>query len=252
MNPIRSRTLDVLSVDWDWFFPDTEEFDWTHTESSIYLELVWALRGGSHSLLNPTRKALDVMWPDPARLGRFWERTVKMAPWGIAVCESHRDLFTWIVDGIQPKKVRIVNYDAHHDCGYKLGLPAVGPLDCGNWAAKLREKKLLESYTVVYPPWRKSAPEDRVPRFCKITLEPPPLARYDFVFMCRSGAWTPTWADHQWIKFVEWWKEPLNGFFWERKVHAPFALKVRSPNLEEAVHNAKEQEKAFQLLKKEA
>jgi len=242
------KTVSILSVDWDWFFPSTDDFDWGHSEDkTIFFEMIWGFRAGNKSLPGK-RIAIDVMRPDRGRLEGFWERTVRGFPWGLAICESHKDLYTLISESVQPRGVRITNFDAHHDGGYHRN---EHELDCGNWARKLEEAKLLKEYAVVYPPWRKTQREKR-PEGLKTfrwTLAHPKPVRYDFIYICRSGAWTPTWCDREWLEFIGWWKTRWGGVVWEKKVLAPFALKERSPNLEESIENAKKMAEAEEAMK---
>lgn len=242
------KHMKLLSIDWDYFFPDPEAFDWGHNETrGIMFELIWATRPGCRRVTEPDGPiALDVMKPDPALLNGFWERTAKGLPWGLSICESHKSLYEWVMDGIG-KPVDIVNFDAHHDSGYgKAGRE----LDCGNWAKELSLKDKLRSYTVVYPPWRKKESETHhAPKWAKVLYEPPPATRYDFVFICRSGAWTPTWHDDAWIRFIEYWKEK-DGYLWDSKMYAPFALKTRSPNMEESKFNAESHLKMIEEMKR--
>lgn len=225
----------ILSVDWDWFFPPISEFDWGHQESgSFFLEGAWAFRAGNSSLIDSSKIAVEAVRPDPERLDGFWERTVRGLPLSLVIAESHKDLYT-IVEMTCPRGARIVNLDAHHDAGYFEG---ARELDCGNWAQKLHERGLLKEYTVVYPPWSRGKRQRDVQpvgfKSFRKTIVPPRPARYDLVYICRSGAWTPTWCDVDWTKFIEWWKTPFGGIVWENKTAVPYALAERHPNLAEA------------------
>jgi len=242
MSIFARKTVSILSIDWDWFFPNVGPYDWTHNEENpLFFETIWSLRPGSMHIMDPTRVAVEEIRPDRALLDGFWERTVKMIPMALFVAESHLDLYRIVSESIRPKRVEVVNFDAHHDTGYGLGAKP----NCGNWAEHFHKEKKLARYEVVYPPWRKAEPEGKMPRFVKV-IEPPPARRYDFVFVCRSGCWTPTWADREWLDFIGWWKR--SEYVWGHKVAAPFALKERQPNLEDAIRIGKEMLESFKKL----
>jgi len=236
------RKISILSVDWDYFFPNVDDYDWTHNEEgSLYFEMIWSLRPGNARLGDPSKVAVETVRPDRKLLDGFWGRTVKMMPWGLIVAESHADLYRVVIESIQPARVEITNFDAHHDAGYGMKMEP----NCGNWAERFHKGKKLDRYELVYPPWRKDDPEGKLPRFAKV-IDPPPARRYDFIFICRSGCWTPTWADREWLEFIGWWKR--EKYVWNHKTAAPYALKERSPNLEEANRISRQMREDFEKL----
>ncbi len=50
--------MNILSIDWDYFFPDTSEYDWGHNENSIMLDFIWSTRCISRSLKDRTKRAI--------------------------------------------------------------------------------------------------------------------------------------------------------------------------------------------------
>jgi hypothetical protein len=234
------KPLNILSIDWDWFFPNSELFDWGHSEEqAMFLEMAWSWRCGNIRI-GSDQLAVDVMNPDTTRLSGFWERTVKGKPWQISICESHKALYEWIAGGMcKNQKAAITNFDAHHDGGYS-NAPSL-KVNCGNWAEYLHRERKMFSYKVVYPPWRKEEPEGGFPEFGNAVYEPPDAERYDYIFICRSGAWVPTWCDDAWTKFIEYWKK--DEWLWQDKMYQPFALKTRKPDLETAKTLAVDQRK---------
>ena len=72
------------------------------------------------------------------------------------------------------------------------------------------------------------------------------LPEYDVVYICRTSAWVPTWYDDLWMEFIEWWNQ-FN--VWSTKITCPFAMKKRSPNMEQAVKLAEEYEKMQKRMK---
>jgi len=218
----------ILSVDWDYFFPCIDGFDWGHSENSFnqfYMEMSWPIRASNMDLFT-REKAYDTIWPRE-EFRSFWDRTLKCPPRGIAIVESHSDIIKvsdfWLNKGEGRHYCGVINYDAHHDTGYG----GSQEIDCGNWAGEGLRRKLIQSYALHYPSWRKASPEGNLGELKPYYEPDPEPQKFDYVFICRSAAWTPSWADPEWLEFIEWWKENHPGL-WVKKVSLPYALKARS------------------------
>lgn len=216
----------LLSVDWDYFFPDVVPYDWGHRESRLFAETLWNFRTMSRNLLTG-EEAIETVRPSGHE--EFWEGVVKGAPVALAITESHADLFglleSFPVD-------EIVGFDQHHDLYYGK-LPDVP--ECGSWAGHALESGLVKKYTLVYPAWRKDRPEnppDKWEERFVVRYDPPEQRHYDMVFICRSSSWTPSWSDDEWLGFVNWWKQ--YPYIWNERLTIDFVQQARSPNLEEA------------------
>jgi hypothetical protein len=239
--------LRILSVDWDYAFVNTDDFDWGHSEDNpLFYDVLWATRAGSVGLFSKKR-ALDVVHPEE-RLNGFWERTLDGYPMFLAVCDSHKSLYEWLKAN-NATQADVVNFDAHHDFGYGQRKS----LDCGTWARLAMDEGLIQSYRVVYPPWRdqdsESAPAPKVPKACKIerSTELPAKGAYDTVFICRSSCWTPSWCDDKWLAFISHFEKW--PWLWDAKCFMPYVLTERKCNMAEAQRSAKEWEKArIQLM----
>ena len=215
----------ILSVDWDFFFPNGAWFDWGHVEAPIFYEQIWWLRCSAYNL-KTGEMALNTMVPDKRLLDGFWGKVIQGRPKRIFVTDSHLELYKLLEEIGKPCLVD--NYDAHHDFCYDATFSNV---DCGNWAGKAKANGLIEHYHLFYPPWRKQEPENGDRRF-EVTygIDWAPK-KYDYLFICRSSAWTPTWADDQWLKFIGRWQR-----FWvlaENIVEKRVAV-ARKPNMAEA------------------
>lgn len=201
----------ILSVDWDYFFPDEFDFDWSHTERMAFmLEGIWYIRAYSHSMKGDL--AIDVF--NPKIPDNFWKKVCPRKPYLLAVAESHEDLAKLITDGDI-----VYNFDAHHDCGYHSD-----ELDCGSWA---KSDKISE-YHLIYPSWRMKASEGNNCILRPMTVHydiPTELPRFHMVFVCRSSAWTPPWADKQWMDFVSYWERYPE--VWQHRLKSPYASKKR-------------------------
>ena len=239
----------VLTVDWDYFFPDTFPYDWGHDESrAFFLEQIWWLRAGNRSLTNPAGTAYEEMVPHPSHR-KFWAGF--SAPKSLIVTETHADAFEalWM-----RQNVELWNLDAHHDLGYSKDEPALDtrgmmvdpPVDCGNWAGRLVKFGGISSYHLVYPAWRKGRMECPAKvlrqKAGKAKLDVRYSAKgmpkeFDLIFLCRSGCWTPTWQDEAWMRLV----------YGAQKLCAeahqtilPFAYGLRHPYKSEAANAAEE------------
>src|SRR5208282_3318381 len=129
---MREKALHILSVDWDWFFPDISPYDWgVKEELPLFYELIWKVRATNRNLLTKA-EALKEMVPDQNRLQSFWEKVCSNKPQTVIIAESHLLLYQFMkLERI--KDASMVNFDAHHDCGYnnKNSKP-----DCSNWVFK--------------------------------------------------------------------------------------------------------------------
>jgi len=234
--------MKILSVDWDFFFPNIDGYDWGHHEESAFLyEAVWSIRAGNHDMFGKHALATDAVRPDPKKLRGFWQKACGGTTAFLAICESHKAMYEWVTANQRAmSNLSITNYDSHHDFGYRKDN---SKLDCGNWAKHLLQERRLKEYHVVYPEWRKDHPESFP------TTERPTSIRYGMpdktecytgVFICRSSCWTPTWADKEWTKFIEYWKRSDRDV-WDRKTYSPYVLGERKPDLEAAQKMAEDQ-----------
>ena len=221
--------MNIVSVDWDYFFADTLEFDWGHRESLFFIEAIWSLRAGAVGLVSG-EPAIDKMRPR-SQFKHFWN-SFDFPPEHLVIAESHLSLLEVLrQSGIQDATV--YNFDAHHDLGYGMKEE-----NCGNWAKIAHEEGRIESYKLVYPQWRFVEPEidGSIPApeglEFEYFLEPPEIEYADMVFICRSGSWTPPWCDDEWMKFIGHFEQ--YEWLWDSKSFTELALKKRSPNMAEA------------------
>jgi len=236
----------ILSVDWDYFFPDLIPYDWGHQESAMFYEMLWHVRVSNRNLMTK-EKALDVVKPDPKLLDGFWDRVCPKHPKKLIIAESHASIEHYITEGST-----VYNFDQHHDIQYGFGLDK---LDCGNWAGRALKKNLLKKYVLVYPPWRQKIREGEPEQIASPHSDPPydpveifydvpaDLPKFDTVFLCRSYAWTPTWCDDAWLEFG------LRHLFHSKVYTSDSAMKARHPNMAEAIKEAEEMEKQLESLK---
>jgi hypothetical protein len=186
--------MKVLSIDWDYFFPDTSFYDWgANEENPIFLEQIWGLRC-EHRNMKTKKSVLTEMKPSVPK--DFWN-IVKNRP-QLYVAESHVQMWKILREKC-PVGVDVVNIDAHHDCGYY----EKDQIDCGNWGFYACDDGIARQVTVHYPSWRLGQSEGyHLVKFRAFYKLPAP-ANYCAVFICRSGCWTPPWHDHTFRKLVK-------------------------------------------------
>jgi len=248
----------VLSVDWDFFFPDSSGYDWGHREASFFINHIWFARTNHINLFT---KELALESYTPAGFETFWDSVInkEKEPGLLAISESHSSLWT-LLEGLNsievllsdtpPENIVLWNFDAHHDLGYGEGLPD-NMVDCSNWAFRAIENRLLDKYNLIFPEWKRDDHKiiaDQVEfDFYEYDINiyysiPEKLPDFNMVFVCRSGAWCPTWHDNKWAEFLNWWKRFEST--WNYKKIFYDALKIRSPNMEEAWKSCHELQEA--------
>lgn len=190
--------MKILSIDWDYFFPDASGYDWgANEEQAVFYEAIWSLRISAVNLLTK-EKAFDVFRPSIPE--GFW-KIVTNEP-TIYVTDSHSDIYQLLQ---LEKHNEIYNIDAHHDCGYDwYSLYVEGNLNCGNWGFIGHQEKLIKKFHQYYPLWRINNPEGPSAfELTTINYGLPAPQEYDQVFICRSSCWTPPWSDTQFSSFVD-------------------------------------------------
>jgi len=205
--------LRILSIDWDYFFPDSFPYDWGHKEVVFFLEAIWPVRLNNHNIITG-EEAFKAYKPSIPK--DFWKRTVKGAAL-LYVAESHAS-----ITALPFNHAIVTNLDAHHDCGYGHSTS----LECGNWAHQAGSR--IKEFHQVYPSWRKigsEGPSQRQPD--SIITGLPEQADYDLVFVCRSGCWTPPWYDTRFQAFLK--QSGMETHFMDQ-----YAGKNRSPNMKAA------------------
>ncbi|MFF8831402.1 hypothetical protein [Streptomyces sp. NPDC015131] len=208
--------MNLLVVDWDFFFPTpmaggppvehSDLYAWPVADDAVHVELIWLRR---------VRKFQAVGMPLPRCTGYegFWDR-FRISPRAkVYYADSNAwagHLFPSNLGGEGPWNY-VHLYDAHHDCGYRNNhksfdqWKAAGRIGAENWmlAHYWNGSKLA----VHFPPWRESmerpAESPLIPVGMTIDDGSAPEIVFDAVYLCRSGAWVPSWCDDQFSDFLE-------------------------------------------------
>lgn len=188
----------LLVVDFDYFFPVPQDpqdplaflYAWAHFETPYYLGEVWEERALAFLL-----RGLPL--PQARGWEGFWERFAFAPEARLYYADSNALAFhSDVHQGVR----EVMLFDAHHDAGYRpLGVEPA----CDDWMVYYaRQGARLR---VFYPSWRDPSlePVPAVP--VERVKDPggPVEGVFHRVFLCRSGAWVPPWADEAFFAFLE-------------------------------------------------
>jgi hypothetical protein len=125
--------IQILSVDWDYFFPNPMWYDWGHKEEPLFMEFLWQIRATNRNL--KTREwAVDQMRVDRNRRHNFWKKVCPDPNVAfLYVTESHKDIFD-MLKGLSFGNMSVWNFDAHNDLSYSNRTTK----ECDNWAWSFR------------------------------------------------------------------------------------------------------------------
>ncbi len=205
----------LLVVDWDFFFPnpaygaaidaDSILYVWDFREAPWFIDYCWPSRAAAFL-------EAGVPLPYCRDYENFWDRFVIRDDAPLLMGDSNANaglLFpNSLLDDDAPEAWGTVSlWDAHHDSGYKGTYEqweASDTVACDTWM--LMHHKAGSRLEVVYPSWREKidgvekGPLIEVDR--RIDDGTNPTTVYDAVYVCRSGAWVPSWCDHQFEEFI--------------------------------------------------
>jgi len=134
----------------------------------------------------------------------FWKRFRIYSSTDLYVADSHK--FITYSPLTQHHYDQVISYDAHHDSGYDNPIPKF-KFSCEDWTHYFMDKGI--PVKVVYPKWKEKY------AFVDEELETPiqllertidrgesPQQNISAVFLCRSGAWSPSWLDKKFFSFM--------------------------------------------------
>lgn len=222
----------ILSVDYDYFFPCSEEYDWGNSEelSREVNDCLWHIRCYNRGLLN-SDFALNAYNPDVKKINNFFDivcaNTINPS---IVLADSH-SLIASVIKALRASPpIRIWNFDQHHDLGYTSRIG--DSIDCGNWAARL--SPCIDEYNLIYPEWREEKKEfspSVIPSSIGFNHDLPIYPDFDIIFVCRSSAWTASWCDDSWLMLLK-KLEKRYPLAYSEKIAIDYVLKKRKFNIE--------------------
>lgn len=210
----RASNTVALNIDWDFFFKEDVRWDWGHREARLFLEEMWHIRFQSFWAQG---KDLQSLYRPRALYASFWH-DLQVLGFDVshAICVyAESNLGAWGVFSGLNGIGHIYNFDSHHDVAYGA---LSDMIDCGNWLGHLLKKRKSLSATVVYPTTDRMAEEFNffpeaasavdewkaqgrlgATGFSSLKYKPREVS---VVFICRSGCWTPPWADSKFVQLV--------------------------------------------------
>lgn len=201
----------LLVVDWDFFFPNPAAngvarsylYDWGTREAPLFIDFIWGARAAAFL-------HMDGALPYCRGYEHFWERFRLPSDVPLLIADSNKEAGLLGPDLFDDEKLdQVWLFDAHHDCGYDR-MPtdewlARGTYTCEDWMLKPHLLWGAELH-VRYPQWRNNAllmePKPLVPVDRRIDDGQPIDVEFAGVFVCRSGAWVPSWCDKQFEQFL--------------------------------------------------
>lgn len=209
--------MNLLSIDWDFFFYNpwlasakatAEElclYDWDHKENDFFPHAIWEFR-------KETFKRRSVPLPACTHWKHFWEQFNIDSSGTLYVADSH--MFAAVITqmSLAPVKFkRVYNIDAHHDAYLRTDLQTYAlknHVTCEDWM--IIYKLLGASLYWIYPDWlQKPMPPKKLrgvkccPESHTRTQEYWSTQRFSDIFICRSGCWVPPWCDQDFEEFVQ-------------------------------------------------
>lgn len=203
--------MNVLSIDWDYFinakkgerallFPDGG-----NEGLSEYLRhYVWTMRYADTAV----QKERNMIERSIEDIGVREEALslVKYCMYNISdgtqigFADSHAQIYSLLANNTIPiKQYNIYNIDHHSDC-YNIG----DELNCGNWVNKLDSENYINNY--IWIGNEDSDNEDIKSALnckCKRTTDLGVIKNitWDYIFICRSGVWSPPHLDVRFNEF---------------------------------------------------
>ena len=214
----------LLSVDWDFFFPEHPEWDFSHSEGfhPALEDALWHSRASGMLHVGKDLRELTAAHSSIAP-EQFWNELealgYDLSGARIAVAESHKAAAQFFLTTGLPLGTKILHVDAHHDLGYGSAKELRDyvkkcRVEAGNWLGVLLSMFPHVLADVVWPQWKTHVEDDfaRAPISKKVrsrvtsSVWPAPSCtggKVTDVFVCRSGAWVPPWHDTAFDTFIE-------------------------------------------------
>lgn len=212
----------LLVIDWDYFFEEKTQdpkqwflYDWGHSENNaLFSGPIWVIRAADFDTSNIPRPRMNNEWTD--WWGRFDIDEDAVLYYGDSNVLALRDE---VRHAAAARTAQVWLYDAHHDSGYNNtrdleDIAKTLRFTCEDWMVGYRMIDRAELH-VRYPTWKTWAmdgePEPLVPVDRCYDNGLPNDVHFDTVFVCRSGAWTPPWCDHDFEDFIT--DAPVNELY---------------------------------------
>ena len=122
----------------------------------------------------------------------------------LLVCESHKNIVS-VIDKSKKlnEKINVYNIDFHDDCFCTNETE----IHCGNWGRMLLKKKMIDNLSWIKRDDSECNGSDIIENIYNSVQElydnPKTLNdRIDYIFICRSGMWSPPHLDDKFVSMV--------------------------------------------------
>lgn len=210
----------ILSVDWDYFidasaldrnmlFPDGGN----ENLSSLVQDIIWANRYAykDHNEDGKKISEIGIKSLECELLIKLLQEQDSNIP--ICFAESHSDIYHFLTKVSNERdRFDITNIDYHHDF-YNTG----SNLNCGNWLRILNKYNKLSKITWVCQEDSDMDAIDKTKDLLNLSktfsISEIGVRKYDCVFICRSGMWSPPHLDKHFNYLIESIKEKQSNIF---------------------------------------
>jgi len=195
----------LLSIDWDYFVYTKENWGSCLENSRSMIDLWYKRYLQAKARKEDIQKAFQLS----SEWSTFWNKIKKYFKFvkNIKAYVSDSHALSYQI-AKEHNCTAVYLFDAHADLGYG-GLSSLDfEVNCSNWLGKLLKDRQIKEANIFYSPYTAEKPEyfnpmNRIYRIRYRDLnELVPWIEVSTVHICRSGAWTPPWMDHQFAQFV--------------------------------------------------
>ena len=196
----------LLTIDWDYFMPYVCYFNLSYLENKRNIDKHWY-----RLYLENKQCGIDIT--KRMVVGReknnFWTNIKNFFNMDnidrVIVSDSHKIAYDLAK---ATKCEEVYNFDSHTDLGYG-GLESLNyEVNCANWLGKLLNEGIVGRASIILSPYTGERKEyfDEINKKFDISYkrinELKSRVLVNTLHICRSGAWTAPWLDHEFDEFI--------------------------------------------------
>lgn len=201
---MKTKTLNVLSIDFDFFQTVEETVIKEHYPDGVDLPTELTIfTWGSHYANKNCEQLIRNVGINETRLNELLAilSNNKAKEPKVLIANSHRHIYDFILENYSKStKLNLVNIDMHHDM-----FNDNPKLDCGNWVKHITNAITNYSLTWIANPISLSVYKLDENEFDMVRYDFENIKDMDFdlIFLCRSDTWTPPHLDEYFHNIVK-------------------------------------------------
>ena len=201
---MKTKTLNVLSIDFDFFQTVEETVIKEHYPDGVDLPTELTIfTWGSHYANKNCEQLIRNVGINETKLKELLDilSNNKAKEPKVLITNSHRHIYDFILENYSKStKLNLVNIDMHHDM-----FNDNPKLDCGNWVKHITNAITNYSLTWIANPISLSAYKLDENEFDMVRYDFENIKDMDFdlIFLCRSDTWTPPHLDEYFHNIVK-------------------------------------------------